>query len=140
MAPKIVSVWSSGLTNSACLSHNNWAVQVWGSSSWQENYDLISNGYSIVMSHVNAWYLDCGFGSWRTTGTTSIHSHYKYINVQHKPSNRLNISLYIRPFHSTIYKYNRKRCLRPIHNMAQGVQTSALGTNASGAISNEAGK
>lgn len=68
VAPKYVSVWSSGLTSSVCLPHSNWAVQVWGASSWQENFDLISNGFNVVLSHVNAWYLDCGFGSWRTTG------------------------------------------------------------------------
>lgn len=70
VAPKYVSVWSSGLTSSVCLPHTNWAVQVWGASSWQENFDLISNGFNVVLSHVNAWYLDCGFGSWRTTGNT----------------------------------------------------------------------
>lgn len=31
-APKIVVVWSSGLTSSQCLSRHNFAVQVWGKS------------------------------------------------------------------------------------------------------------
>lgn len=69
LAPRIVSVWSSGLTNSPCLSRHNFAVQVWGGSTWQENYDLLMNGYNVIISHVDAWYLDCGFGNWRTTGT-----------------------------------------------------------------------
>lgn len=68
VAPRIVSVWSSGLTNSPCLSRHNFAVQVWGGSTWQENYDLLMNGYSVIISHVDAWYLDCGFGNWRATG------------------------------------------------------------------------
>ena len=68
VAPKMVGVWSSGLTNSPCLSRNNFAVQVWGGSTWAENYDLIMNGYNIIISHVDAWYLDCGFGAWRSTG------------------------------------------------------------------------
>lgn len=66
--PKYVSVWSSGLTNTKCLSKNQFAVQVWGGSTWQENYDLIDNGFNLIFSHVDAWYLDCGFGSWRPTG------------------------------------------------------------------------
>lgn len=68
VAPRNVIVWSSGLTSSQCLSRHNFAVQVWGGSTWQENYDLILNGFNIIISHVDAWYLDCGFGSWRTTG------------------------------------------------------------------------
>lgn len=67
-APKFVVVWSSGLTSSQCLSRHNFAVQVWGGSTWQENYDLIMNGFNVIISHVDAWYLDCGFGSWRSTG------------------------------------------------------------------------
>lgn len=66
--PKQTIVWSSGLTSSQCLSHHSFAVQVWGASHWQENYDLIANGFNIIVSHVDAWYLDCGFGSWRSSG------------------------------------------------------------------------
>lgn len=70
-APKMVAVWSSGLTNTQCLSKNNFAVQVWGGSTWSENYELLLNGYNIVISHVDAWYLDCGFGAWRSTGNNT---------------------------------------------------------------------
>lgn len=68
VAPKMVSVWSSGLTSTSCLSKNNFAVQVWGGSTWSENYELLMNGYNVIISHVDAWYLDCGFGAWRSTG------------------------------------------------------------------------
>lgn len=68
VAPRVASVWSSGLTATQCLSKEAFAVQVWGGSTWPENYELLANGYSIVVSHVDAWYLDCGFGSWRATG------------------------------------------------------------------------
>lgn len=68
VAPKMAAVWSSGLTNYPCLSKNSFAVQVWGGSKWPENYQLISAGFNLVISHVDAWYLDCGFGSWRSTG------------------------------------------------------------------------
>lgn len=76
---KMVSVWSSGLTNMPCLSTKKFAVQgeidfyeieallkaffvVWGGSQWSENYQLIDAGFNLVLSHVDAWYLDCGFG------------------------------------------------------------------------------
>lgn len=67
-SPKMSIVWSSGLTNMPCLSKDNFAVQVWGGSQWQENFQLIDSGYNLIMSHVDAWYLDCGFGNWRATG------------------------------------------------------------------------
>lgn len=77
-----MAVWSSGLTNTQCLSRHNFAVQVWGGSTWQENYDLIMNGFNVIISHVDAWYLDCGFGSWRMTGRTST-TKYIFSNLWH---------------------------------------------------------
>lgn len=65
---KMAGVWSSGLTQMPCLSSKNFAVQVWGGSQWSENYQLLDAGYNLIMSHVDAWYLDCGFGNWRATG------------------------------------------------------------------------
>lgn len=65
---KMASVWSSGLTQMPCLSNKNFAVQVWGGSQWSENYQLLDSGFNVIMSHVDAWYLDCGFGNWRATG------------------------------------------------------------------------
>lgn len=65
---KMASVWSSGLTQMPCLATQNFAVQVWGGSQWPENYQLLDAGFSVIMSHVDAWYLDCGFGNWRATG------------------------------------------------------------------------
>lgn len=67
--PRNVAVWSSGLTSTPCLSKNNFAVQIWGGSTWQENHDLLLSGYNVVFSHVDAWYLDCGFGSWRSSAS-----------------------------------------------------------------------
>lgn len=86
-----VGVWSSGLTQMPCLPNNRFTVQVniglklesftvvktcifllhyqvWGGSQWSENYQLLSSGFNVIFSHVDAWYLDCGFGSWRSTG------------------------------------------------------------------------
>lgn len=70
--PKYTAVWSSGLTSSQCLSKELFAVQVWGGSTWSETSQLLDNGYHIIISHVDAWYLDCGFGSWRNTGENKI--------------------------------------------------------------------
>lgn len=69
--PRVVAVWSSGLTSTKCLPKDRFAVQVWGGSTWQENYDLIDNGFNVIFSHVDAWYLDCGFGNWRATGKSN---------------------------------------------------------------------
>ncbi|XP_055315467.1 probable beta-hexosaminidase fdl isoform X1 [Sitodiplosis mosellana] len=91
-APKFVLVWSSGLTNSQCLSRHNFAVQVWGGSTWQENYDLIMNGFNVIISHVDAWYLDCGFGSWRSTGEGACSPYTTWQRVyKHRPWNRMHL-------------------------------------------------
>ncbi|KAM7345315.1 beta acetylhexosaminidase fused lobes isoform 2-T2 [Cochliomyia hominivorax] len=90
--PKIVSVWSSGLTNTRCLPKTQFAVQVWGGSTWQENYDLIDNGFNVIFSHVDAWYLDCGFGNWRATGDAACSPYRTWQNVyKHRPWERMRL-------------------------------------------------
>ncbi|XP_055379394.1 probable beta-hexosaminidase fdl isoform X2 [Condylostylus longicornis] len=90
--PKYVSVWSSGLTNTHCLSKKQFVVQVWGGSTWQENYDLLDNGFNLIISHVDAWYLDCGFGSWRATGDAACSPYRTWQNVyKHRPWDRMRL-------------------------------------------------
>uniref|UniRef100_A0A1A9X4S7 beta-N-acetylhexosaminidase n=1 Tax=Glossina brevipalpis TaxID=37001 RepID=A0A1A9X4S7_9MUSC len=90
--PKIVAVWSSGLTNTKCLPKSHFAVQVWGASSWQENYDLLDNGFNVIFSHVDAWYLDCGFGNWRATGEGACSPYRTWQNVyKHRPWERMRL-------------------------------------------------
>lgn len=90
--PKYVSVWSSGLTNTRCLSSKQFAVQVWGGSTWQENFDLIDNGFNVIFSHVDAWYLDCGFGNWRATGDAACSPYRTWQNVyKHRPWERMRL-------------------------------------------------
>lgn len=111
-APKFVVVWSSGLTSAQCLSRNSFAVQVWGGSTWQENYDLIANGFNIIVSHVDAWYLDCGFGSWRLTGEGACSPYTTWQRVyKHRPWDRMHLDpikmkqvsfIYSTIFYSTI--------------------------------------
>ncbi|KAL9913864.1 probable beta-hexosaminidase fdl isoform X1 [Glossina fuscipes] len=90
--PKVVAVWSSGLTNTKCLPKSHFAVQVWGASSWQENYDLLDNGFNVIFSHVDAWYLDCGFGNWRATGEGACSPYRTWQNVyKHRPWERMRL-------------------------------------------------
>ncbi|KAJ8717391.1 hypothetical protein PYW08_005790 [Mythimna loreyi] len=66
--PELVLLWSSRLTRSPYLERLDAAhvgVQVWGSSRWPESRAVLDAGFRSVLSHVDAWYLDCGFGSWR---------------------------------------------------------------------------
>lgn len=91
--PEMTAVWSSGLTNMPCLSNKLFAVQVWGGSQWQENYQLIDSGYNLIISHVDAWYLDCGFGSWRTTGEAACSPYRTWQNVyKHRPWDTMRLN------------------------------------------------
>ncbi|KAL9700816.1 hypothetical protein quinque_004257 [Culex quinquefasciatus] len=93
VAPKLAAVWSSGLTSYPCLSKNTYAVQVWGGSKWQENYQLINAGFSLVISHVDAWYLDCGFGSWRSTGEGACSPYRNWQTVyKHRPWDEMKLT------------------------------------------------
>ncbi|XP_021697275.1 probable beta-hexosaminidase fdl isoform X2 [Aedes aegypti] len=93
VAPKMVAVWSSGLTNYPCLSKNSFAVQVWGGSKWQENFQLISAGFNLVISHVDAWYLDCGFGSWRSTAEGACSPYRNWQTVyKHRPWDEMKLT------------------------------------------------
>lgn len=67
-----VMVWSSNLSKrpyiSKYLNKSHIVVQSWGSSQWPDTPELTADGYRVIISHVDAWYLDCGFGRWRETG------------------------------------------------------------------------
>ncbi|XP_053677252.1 probable beta-hexosaminidase fdl [Anopheles nili] len=92
-APRMVGVWSSGLTSAPCLSKGAFAVQVWGGSKWPENFQLINGGYSLVISHVDAWYLDCGFGSWRSTGEGACSPYRNWQTVyKHRPWEEMKLT------------------------------------------------
>lgn len=92
IAPKIVAVWSSGLTSTQCLSSKDFAVQLWGGSDWQENYAILQSGFNVIISHVDAWYFDCGFGSWRTTGEGACSPYTTWQRVyRHRPWDRMRL-------------------------------------------------
>ncbi|XP_063221570.1 probable beta-hexosaminidase fdl isoform X2 [Bacillus rossius redtenbacheri] len=88
--PRHVIVWSSDLTKpevvTRYLPRDRYVVQVWGPSDWNEMEALLSTGYRVVASHVNAWYLDCGYGSWRGPGPGSCGPYSTWQTVyEHRP-------------------------------------------------------
>ena len=50
------------------LNPENYIIQVW-TKSWDLSIaNLLEMGYRIIMSNTDAWYLDCGYGSWLYDG------------------------------------------------------------------------
>ncbi|CAG9821241.1 unnamed protein product [Phaedon cochleariae] len=87
--PRVV-VWSSRLSKrpyvTKYLDKENVVVQSWGASQWSDTPDLIADGYRVIVSHVDAWYLDCGFGRWRETGEAACDPYRPWQSVYtHRP-------------------------------------------------------
>lgn len=63
--PNKVIVWSSHLTDAAhierYLQKERYIIQTWVPSDDALPHDLLSKGYSLIMSTKNAWYFDHGF-------------------------------------------------------------------------------
>ncbi|KAF2880772.1 hypothetical protein ILUMI_25400 [Ignelater luminosus] len=88
--PSHVVVWSSNLSKrpytAKYLDKNNIVVQTWGPSQWTETLELLMEGYRLIISHVDAWYLDCGFGRWRETGEAACDPYRPWQSVyNHRP-------------------------------------------------------
>ena len=50
------------------LNPEHYIIQVW-TKSWDLSIaNLLEMGYRIIMSNTDAWYLDCGYGSWLYDG------------------------------------------------------------------------
>ncbi|XP_022911919.2 probable beta-hexosaminidase fdl isoform X1 [Onthophagus taurus] len=82
--------WSSNLSrrpySSKYLDKRDIVVQSWGASEWYENKELLTDGYKLILSHVNAWYLDCGFGKWRERGDAACDPYRPWQTVySHQP-------------------------------------------------------
>lgn len=87
---KYVIIWSSNLTKrpylSKYLDKERVVVQSWGASQWPDTNDLLADGYKVIVSHVDAWYLDCGFGRWRETGDAACDPYRPWQTVyNHRP-------------------------------------------------------
>lgn len=94
--PNII-MWSSDLTKrpyiEKYLNKHRTIVQTWGGSTWPETIDLLEDGYRVIISHVDAWYLDCGFGKWRETGGAACDPYRTWQTVYtHRPWQRMRIT------------------------------------------------
>lgn len=94
--PNII-MWSSDLTKrpyiDRFLNKHRTIVQTWGGSNWPETSDLLDDGYRVIISHVDAWYLDCGYGKWRETGTGACDPYRIWQTVYvHRPWQRMRLS------------------------------------------------
>ncbi|XP_015597661.1 probable beta-hexosaminidase fdl isoform X2 [Cephus cinctus] len=88
--PKAVILWSSPLTKRPYINTyfdpKTFVVQSWGGSNWPETPDLLEDGFRVILSHVDAWYLDCGFGKWRETGEAACGEYRTWQTVyNHRP-------------------------------------------------------
>lgn len=88
-APELTLLWSSRLTRSPYLERldaKRIGVQVWGASRWPESRAVLDAGFRTVLSHVDAWYLDCGFGSWRDSSDGHCGPYRSWQQVyEHRP-------------------------------------------------------
>lgn len=85
-----IILWSSDLTKKPYidryLDKSKIIVQVWGGSTWTESQDLLTDNYRVILSHVDAWYLDCGFGKWIETGNAACDPYRTWqVIYSHRP-------------------------------------------------------
>ncbi|CAG5095698.1 Similar to fdl: Probable beta-hexosaminidase fdl (Drosophila melanogaster) [Cotesia congregata] len=89
--PKAAILWSSPLTKRPWITSQPFdpkvhVIQSWGGSTWPETGDLLEDGFRVILSHVDAWYLDCGFGKWRETGEAACGEYRTWQTVyNHRP-------------------------------------------------------
>ncbi|XP_014489221.1 PREDICTED: probable beta-hexosaminidase fdl [Dinoponera quadriceps] len=88
--PKAVILWSSPLTKRPYITTyfdpKIHIIQSWGASNWPETSDLLEDGFRVILSHVDAWYLDCGFGRWRESGEAACGEYRTWQTVyNHRP-------------------------------------------------------
>lgn len=90
VVPKSVILWSSPLTKkpyiTMYLDPKVHVIQSWGASTWPETQELLEDGFRVILSHVDGWYLDCGFGKWRETGEAACGEYRTWQTVySHRP-------------------------------------------------------
>ena len=67
-------LWTSTLTEEdkvdGYLDPDNYVIQVWTTGTGSDSHvpHLLEKGYDLIMSNSDAFYFDCGFGSWVSTG------------------------------------------------------------------------
>ncbi|XP_018567236.1 probable beta-hexosaminidase fdl [Anoplophora glabripennis] len=82
--PEHIILWSSDLTSKYVQQleyKENVVVQYW----YGAILPILINGNKVIFSTVGRWYLDCGYGSWKTAGDSGVcdpyatwHTFYKY--------------------------------------------------------------
>ncbi|PSN40104.1 putative beta-hexosaminidase fdl [Blattella germanica] len=92
--PEAVILWSSKFTTPYNLDKKVHVVQVWGGSDWSATSSLIETNIRLIISHVDYWYLDCGFGNWRGQGPGACQPVSSWQHVyEHRPWLNLKRSL-----------------------------------------------
>jgi hexosaminidase len=87
-------VWNSDWAKMKCLPPQNFTIQVWLASKSQIK-QFIDAKYNLIISHVDAWYLDCGFGAWRSPSGQGSCPPFKawYTVYNYRPWNDYNLKL-----------------------------------------------
>lgn len=92
--PDAVVLWHSPFTTPENLDRKTYVVQAWGPSAWGEELPLIEKNIRVIISHLDFWYLDCGYGNWRGLGQGACGPITSWQNVyQHRPWNKVNRAL-----------------------------------------------
>lgn len=67
-----IILWTSHLTElphvTKFLNKDKYIIQVWTTGADKQIFDLLNNGYKLIMSNYDALYFDCGFGAWIGAG------------------------------------------------------------------------
>jgi hexosaminidase len=86
-----VILWTSSLTEQPYLTKyldkNRYIIQVWTKGDDPNIRELLENGYNLIISNYDSLYLDCGFGSWVSSGNNWCSP---YIGWQKLYENRLD--------------------------------------------------
>ena len=68
MSAKHLQLWTIGLTEDGhanrFLDPSRYIIQIWTTATDQSIAELYKQGYKLIMSNYDAWYLDCGYGAW----------------------------------------------------------------------------
>ena len=92
--PDAVVLWNSQFTKPENLDRKTYVVQTWGASTWGEELPLLEKNIRVIISNLDFWYLDCGFGNWRGLGQGACGPITSWQNVyQHRPWLKLNRAL-----------------------------------------------
>ena len=61
-------LWTSHLTQRPAeqsgLDPSKYIIQIWTKRDDQQIGDLLKQGYQLILSNYDAWYLDCGYSAW----------------------------------------------------------------------------